>query len=100
MPPVSDLIRTAGWRQGSIANRADTKVLLAASVDKVPDRGEAPFRLVVVSQDCDLVREPGIEPFVELILCKEVPNAEPLYQNGRNPRLLHIQWGGLQESAS
>lgn len=100
MPPVSDLIRTAGWQQGSIANRADTEVLLAASVDKVPDRGEAPFRLVVVSQDCDLVREPDIEPFVELIFCKEVPDAEPLYQNGRNPRLLHIQWSGLQESAS
>jgi hypothetical protein len=100
VPPVSDLIRTAGWRQGSIVGRADTEVVLAASVDQVPDRGVLPFCLVVVTQDCDLVQEPDIEPFVELILCKEVADAEPLYQNGRNPRLLHIQSIGLQEPAS
>ena len=66
MPRVSDLVRAAGWRQGSIARPADTRALLIASVDRVPEPGESIVRLVAVTQDCDLVQEPGIEPFVEI----------------------------------
>ena len=94
MPRVSGLIRAAGWRQGSIARPADTRALLAASVDRVPEPGESVVRLVAVTQDCDLVQEPDIEPFVEFIVCRETPAVEPLYRHGRNPRLLHLQTVG------
>ena len=77
MPRVSDLVRAAGWRQGSIARPADTRALLIASVDRVPEPGESIVRLVAVTQDCDLVQEPGIEPFVEFVFCRETEAVEP-----------------------
>ena len=91
MPQVSDVVRAAGWRQGSIARPADNESLLAASVDRVPEPGESVVRLVAVTQDCDLVQEPDVEPFVEFIACRESEAVEPLYRYGRNPRLLHLQ---------
>lgn len=91
MSSISDLIRAAGWRQGAFVRRTNAKELFAASVDQIPPSVEEPSLLAVVTQDCDLVREPVVEPFVELILCREVARVERLYQNGRNPRLLHIQ---------
>ena len=97
MPRVSDLVRAAGWRQGSIARPADTETLLAASVDRVPEPGESTVRLVAVTQDCDLAQEPDIEPFVEFIVCRETEAVGPLYRYGRNPRLLHLQTAGEDE---
>ena len=94
MPRVSDLVRAAGWRQGSIARPADTRALLIASVDRVPQMGDSIVRFVAVTQDCDLVQEPGIEPFVEFVFCRETEAVEPLYRYGRNPRLLHLQTDG------
>ena len=91
MPQVSDVVRAAGWRQGSIARPADNETLLAASADRVPEPGESVVRLVAVTQDCDLVQEPDIEPFVEFIACRESEAVEPLYRYGRNPRLLYLQ---------
>ena len=94
MPRVADLVRAAGWRQGRIARPADTEALLVASVDRVPEPGEAIVRLTAVTQDCDLVQEPDIEPFVEFMVCWETETVEPLYRHGRNPRLLHLRTVG------
>ena len=80
MPQVSDVVRAAGWRQGSIARPADNETLLAASVDRVPEPGESVVRLVAVTQDCDPVQEPDVEPFVELIVCRASEAVEPLYR--------------------
>ncbi len=90
MPSAAGSIRASGWRQGRFVGREDIRTLLARSIDQVLPRGKTPFRLVVVTQDCDLVQNADIEPFVELIPCMEITKAEPLYENGRNPRLLHI----------
>ena len=90
MPPVSELVRDAGWRQGSVIQSDDRQTALAASIDWTPDPDDVPFYLVVVTQDCDLVRELDVEPFIELVLCRRIDHVEPLYQNGRNPRLLHL----------
>ena len=94
MPRISGLIRSAGWRQGSIARPAETRALLVASVDRVPEPGEPIARLVAVTQDCDLVQEPGVEPCVEFIVCRETDAVEPLYRYGRNPRALHLRTVG------
>ncbi len=99
MPSVSESIRASGWRQGSVVRRDDAGPMLAESIDQIPSADGEPFRLIVVTQDCDLVSEPHIEPFVELILCKEIAEVQPLYQNGRNPRLLHIKSIGSQGPA-
>ena len=100
MPPVSGSVRTSGWRQGSFVGCRDHRALLDESVDRVPEPVATPFRLVVVTQDCDLVRQPDIEPWVELVLCSEVATVEPLYRNGRNPRLLRVRPICPQEPAA
>ena len=94
MPRPSGLVRAAGWRQGSITRPADTRASLVASVDRVPEPGEPIARLAAVTQDCDLVQEPDIEPIVELIVCRETEAVESLYRYGRNPRLPHLRTVG------
>ena len=79
MPQDSDVVRAAGWRQGSIARPADNETLLAASVDRVSELGESIVCLVAVTQDCDLVQKPNIEPFVEFIVCRESEAIELLW---------------------
>ena len=90
MPTVSELIRVAGWRQGSLIRPADRHRMLEASIDHAPEPGNTPFRLIVITQDCDLIGESDIEPFVELFLGRGIEAMDPLCRNGRNPRLLHV----------
>ena len=94
MPGVSELLRRAGWRQGCLVGLGDQAALLDASVDRAPESGDIPVRLIAVTQDCDLVAEPEVEPFVEFIVGSRTDPIEPLYQHGRNPRLLHLQTVG------
>lgn len=98
MPPVAEWIRSSGWRQGCVVRREDTQSLLSESIDYVSSIEGRSKRLVVVTQDCDLVRDSSIEPFVELVLCGEIEELQPLYQNGRNPRMLHIRPVGTEKS--
>ncbi len=100
MPSVAERIRASRWRQGSIVRRSDAGQVLAKSIDQVPHQETAPPCLVVISQDCDLLRDPDIEPYAELILCREAAHPEPLYQNGRNPRRLHIETIGPRETVA
>lgn len=100
MSPVSESIRAAKWRQGSFVRRDDTKALLEKSIDLAGHLNhfkEPSFRFIVITQDCDLVQEPDIEPFVEFIGGCNIAKSDPLRRNGRNPRLLHIQSTGPQE---
>ena len=94
MPRVSELLRRAGWRQGCLVGFGDQPALLRASVDTISEPGDSPFRLVVVTQDCDLLATPEVEPFVEFIVGSESDRIDPLYRHGRNPRLLHLQTVG------
>ena len=97
MSSVSKSIRVAKWRQGSFVRRDDAKALLKKSIDQVIPSEQSKIRLVVVTQDCDLVQGPDIEPFVEFISGCEIAKGGSLFQNGRNPRRLHIQSIGPQE---
>ena len=65
--------------------------MLCASVDAIAAPEDSPFRLVVVTQDCDLLAATEVEPFVEFIVGSEYNRIEPLYCHGRNPRLLNLQ---------
>ena len=92
MDSASESIRASGWRQGSLVEHDDVEPLLDAAIDHVLNREKLgdETRLIVISQDCDLVRDSEIEPYVELLLCKQVSKLNRLYQNGRNPRVLQI----------
>lgn len=91
-PDPSIAIRAAGWRQGDVVAGQDTAGLLAAAIDRQPALQEP--RLVVLSQDCDLVADVLREPFVELIAGAVIANPDPTHQNGRNPRWLDVTTTG------
>ena len=61
------------------------------------DPGESIIRLVAVTQDRDLIREPAFEPFVDLIDCRESEAPGSFWPYGRNPRLLYLQTVGEDE---
>ena len=94
MPSIAERIRASGWRQGSIVTGPDAHRLLRSSIDRVAEQDQSQFRLIVVSQDCDLVAHPNVEPYVELILCTKAERDQSLHRHGRNPRQLQIQMIG------
>jgi len=98
--PVARDIRASGWRQGSFVRAAETQGILANAVDHIDFPGDVQIRLAVVTQDCDLVAQAEVEPFVELIGGTEVRSPDALCQNGRNPRQLHIQSMGPRNATS
>jgi hypothetical protein len=91
-PDPSSWIREADWRQGDIISVQATNGLLGAAIDQQPSAEQT--RLVVLSQDCDLVADIGKEPFVELIGATLVGKPDPSRQNGRNPRSLDLLVAG------
>ena len=92
MESDSESIRHSGWKQGSLVRQGDVETLIGAAVDQIGtlDLTRDRTGLIVVSQDCDLVRDSVAEPFVELIAIKKNRESKPQYFNGRNPRLLQI----------
>ncbi len=89
---ASTSIRTSDWKQGSLVKHSDIESLVLATVDRIPtpDATQGASGLIVVTQDCDLVRDSEIEPFVEFMLSRKVTKPEPQYRNGRNPRVLQF----------
>jgi hypothetical protein len=72
----SDLLREAGWRQGSCLERDGQFMLL-------------------ISQDCDIVKTAIVEPDVEVMDLVAVTKLNGNYQYGRHPRVLHVEITGL-----
>jgi hypothetical protein len=89
---MSDGFDLSIWRQGDLVAREKVEELNKASVDRRLD--ESPeMRLIVLSQDCDIVRDPKDEPFIELIAAQ--PILQKKHSTWQNPRLLHISYAGL-----
>ena len=61
-------------RQGCFFSDEVAARLLGKSVDLTPNPKGDSFILVVISQDCDLVRDVDAEPYVELILGELIPH--------------------------
>ena len=57
---IGRVLREAGWRQGSVLSPAAIAIL----ADLLPSSTTA---AVVTSQDCDIVRDEGTEPHIEII---------------------------------
>ena len=91
MPSEAEWNRVPRWRQGRVLTGSVTQELIEKSIDFIRPAKIGHCSLVVISQDCDLVREPGVEPYVELLLCHEVTSPQPQFLHGRNPRRLQFQ---------
>lgn len=83
-------IREARWRQGSLVGPREAGALIDASLDHCDVVCDDRTWLVLLTQDCDLVRGEDLEPFVELIAAREIESPEPLRQHARGSRDLHV----------
>lgn len=90
-PPSSGATRFSGWRQGNLAEDADSERLLSAAVDLCRRPAAGKRRFVAISQDCDLLADELREPYAEFVAGCEIDGDKPEYRNGRNPRVLHVK---------
>jgi hypothetical protein len=68
------------WRQGHIAQ-----------TDQLHLCDDIYSHAVLISQDCDIVAVPDVEPAAEYVLAKIVTTADPSLAAGKNPRRLQLQ---------
>ena len=73
-----------GWRQGSLFTLEASQALLGEK------RTHANSRLILASQDCDIVHRGNGEPFVDTFEAKPIPALVPTESRARNARHLHL----------
>jgi hypothetical protein len=78
--------RSTPWRQGSILNRR-----MLSSCDRTSaDLPEGIDVAIVVSHDCDIAADPGVEPGIEVIPINFVTKENGSLTHAKNPRRLHL----------
>lgn len=76
-PHAGRRLYDAGFRQGAVLRSSALKFVYSELTPGGEDLGtkersvKAKERLVVASQDCDILAKPEQEPYVELLICKE-----------------------------
>ncbi len=76
-PHVGGRLYDAGFRQGAVLRSSALKFVYSVptqgggSIETKERSVKAKERLVVASQDCDILASPQQEPYVELLICKE-----------------------------
>lgn len=84
MPIDVDAIEANGWRQGCLFDVESSQALLG------PRSTSAGSRLILASQDCDIVHRGPREPFVDTFEAVPIAGLSSTEQKARNPRLLHL----------
>jgi hypothetical protein len=84
--------RQTPWRQGhALTSEA------AITLGLIQRKDATNLLVVVISHDCDLTQDPGVEPCVEMIMGNRTPAADGNFTHGKNPRRLHLP---VQENAA
>jgi hypothetical protein len=78
--------RNTTWRQSSILTRKDFQSV------GLPDTPDADLA-VAISHDCDIANDNlDAEPVVEFIFTRTLDKHDGNYTNGKNPRVLHLEY--------
>jgi len=91
--PIQDLIDTMksqGWQQGSLIRSIDAEHIKSISIDHFSHPVTTDSWLVVLTQDCDLIRDITREPHVELLALKILSKKPDSPARGQSSRLLHL----------
>ncbi len=95
IPDVQSIERR-GWRQWSCVSQADLAAVLTDAWSGVRGSGTDGSRLLVVTQDCDLVHHSlDNEPTIEAYICNPLPSNDQVDGNqtaGKNPRSLVVKF--------
>lgn len=78
-----------GWAQGAVIDFSALEggEFLAASIINDPVKPKHQAKLLIISQDCDLLSSEG---YVECLLLKKVNREAPSQKNGHNPRKIQL----------
>jgi hypothetical protein len=94
MGQAADRLRADKWSQGAVLTASSNTRTLSYCIDRKPDFIESMGRLVVISQDCDILLEETKEPFIDLIAATMKDKEDGIFSRTRNPRVLHIPYAG------
>jgi hypothetical protein len=61
IPDAADCLRAEGWKQGCLIHPNNAEQITTASIDFYNKDPSSDTWLVVLTQDCDLVRNIGVE---------------------------------------
>jgi hypothetical protein len=89
---AADQLRAEGWTQGCLIHPDNAVRITAASIDFYSKATSGDTWLVVLTQDCDIVRHTGQEPFVELLAIEKLSNIPANPMKGQSARSLHLNW--------
>lgn len=86
-----DVLRLEGLKQGCLIPPNSAEQITEASIDFYNKYPSSDTWLVVLTQDCDLVRKIEVEPYVEILAMQKLPN-KPSDQimRGQSARKLHL----------
>jgi hypothetical protein len=87
----ADCLRSQGWRQGCLITPQESDKIIAASIDFKPQLQSAQIWLAVLTQDCDLVRDDNVEPYVEILAFQQLSAPPNNPMRGQSARTLHLQ---------
>ncbi len=90
VPDAADCLRAEGWKQGCLIHSQYAEQITAAAIDFYNKDETSDIWLVVLTQDCDLVRNTDVEPFVEILAMKKLPNIPNNPIRGQSARSLHL----------
>lgn len=84
---MSEWPRSTPWRQGSILDPG----LLSSSDGSFAGPSRGNDIAVVVSHDCDIAANPGLEPRIEVIPAVLLPKENGSLTHAKDPRRLHLK---------
>lgn len=85
-----DVLRLEGLKQGCLIPPNSAEQITEASIDFYDKGTSSDTWLVVLTQDCDLVRKIEVEPYVEILAMQKLPNIPSNLMRGQSARSLHL----------
>ncbi|SMG67114.1 conserved hypothetical protein, partial [methanotrophic bacterial endosymbiont of Bathymodiolus sp.] len=87
---IAEQIRFHGWKQGCLISPENTAKLIKSTLDFFEKNGSTDTWLVIITQDCDLIRKIDDEPYVELLALQKLSSKPGLLMRGHSARKLHL----------
>lgn len=89
-PDTAEQIRAHDCKQGRLISPENTAKIIEDAIDFYDKDGSTDTWLVVITQDCDLVRKIDDEPYVELLALQELSSKPGFPMRGHSARKLHL----------
>lgn len=79
------------WRQGGLLPQDAHDSLRCVFPECFNNATAGAVRIVVISHSCDILRDPTVEPSVEVLVASSIVKGDRRYTRGRHPRKYHLK---------